>query len=278
MYRYVKSSEDVISALESKFYSSLKTEEGKNKTSLYTDLPVIRNIRRRLEYLVSDVVKQYLPSTYKLNSVYCSTGDCSQEYDPANNHVDVTIVSNQGRKFNYIFMFSPSHDYMKLYTGKIFNEDVYVDEKLNNLVDAVERINISDIMLTFKQSCRAGAKLYEYTRYDEPIRKAYLSLFGALLKVKKDYLLQSEKDSNTFFQMSSRTGNGVYVKAGYNFKKLRLSSDYLEFKEVDRLHLDTDDFHWSDTEYMLQNMGLPLDGTCPTIVSIQDAVPQQKLF
>lgn len=112
--------------------------------------------------------------------------------------------------------------------------------------------------------------------YADPIHSAYMALFRTLFKVKNDYLLKSQKKRNTFFQMTSRTGNGVYVKAGYNFKELEVSSDYTELKEVGKVHINSDRLLWTSDD--INKMGLPIDGTCPEIVSVEEAIPQMKLF
>ena len=125
------------------------------------------------------------------------------------------------------------------------------------------------------ESCKiCGSCLNEDIR---AVSGCYFHLFRSLIRQKGEYLIKPNVESNTYYQLINASKSYGAID-GYRGEFLKPNSAGDDFDVVGYFFIYIDEFRYGFAGKTFPSLNLIMDGTFPTVVSREEALPQQKLF
>lgn len=262
MYRYILSSDSVISKMESNWYKNLEKNRKvvEDLQSLYKEYgcssyqDMFDNVQSRVanalfdEFDFIDSVELY--NFYSMD-IYYEGGGTAEFFVHSDSSVNTYVRKDADDKT----------------VNRTKDIELFIKSNKNVFNVLIKGIEFSDKYYDIK----LGNGFTSIIAKNSPVGATYLTLCRTLVKRKGEYLLKDDK-KNTYYKVSS-VGSDDYT---IRMKELQPAEDGLDLNEVKRLYVNvknSDDMLFSNT-----GINLPTDGTCPTIVSRDEALPQKKLF
>lgn len=273
MYRYILSSDSVINRMESTWYRNL--EKNNNIAEKYEALcrrysctsssDIRKDVSRTAESAVSKIKgirKVLVKTSYILDmDVYVETADRSNPN---------------------LYWFVYRDGVMRLFHNEEgMNSDPYYSQIL-------ECVNSKDVLSRMNDFVEFNNALSEFPPNSDypipltrPVTATYFYLFRSLIRKKGQYLIQDNDNDNVYYQITSVARRvwddaGSTKEKGYNVSVLVPDSDGSDLDVSKQFVISNN--NKSDRDLFDSNTHLPVDGTCPTIVSRDEAIPQKKLF
>lgn len=273
MYRYILSSDSVISRMESTWYRNL--EKNNNIAEKYEAL-----CRRYSCTSSSDISKDVSRIAESAVSKIKGIRKVSVDTTP-NFSMDVYFeTADESGLDMYWFVYRDG--VMRLFHNEEeANSDPYYSQIFEcvNSKDVLSRMND---LVEFKKALSEFPPSSDYpTPLTLPVTATYFYLFRSLIRKKGQYLIQDNDNDNVYYKITSVAKRvwddaGSTEEIGYNVSVLVPNSDGSDLDVSGQFVISND--NKSDSDLFDSNTHLPVDGTCPTIVSRDEAVPQQRLF
>ena len=272
MYRYILSSDSVINRMESAWYKNLdknnsiaeQYEALCHRYSCTSSSDIRKDVRHTVESAVSKIegIREVSVDTTSLSiHVYVKTTD-----KPS---VDA-----------YWFVYHGG--VMQPFDDKEITDSNPYDSQILGCVNSKDVLSRMNDLVEFQNALSEFPPSSNYPiPLTRPVTATYFDLFRSLIRKKGQYLIQDNDNDNVYYQITSvakRVVNdaGSTKVTGYNVSVLVPNSDGNDLEVSKKFVISND--NKSDSDLFDSNTHLPVDGTCPTIVSRDEAVPQQRLF
>lgn len=273
MYRYILSSDSVIGRMESAWYKNLEKNNSIaeqyealcHRYSCTSSSDIRKDVSRMVESAVSKIegVRKVSVETTLDLSMY----------------LDVETTDEPGLN---LYWFVYRNEVMRPFKSEeVMNSKPYYSQIFEcvNSKDVLSRMND---FVEFDNALREFPSSSDYpTALTLPVTATYFYLFRSLIRKKGQYLIQDNDNDNVYYQITSVAKRvwddaGSTEEIGYNVRVLVPNSDGSDLNVSKQFVISND--NKSDSDLFDSNTHLPVDGTCPTIVSRDEAVPQQRLF
>lgn len=272
MYRYILSSDSVIKRMESTWYKNLdknnsiaeQYEALCHRYSCTSSSDIMKDVSRMVERAVSKIEG--------IREVSLDTSD-------PNMFVHVKTTDKPSSK---VYWFVYNDGVVQPFSDKeIMDSDPYYSQILE-CVTSKDVLNSLNDYSEFKNALNEfPPSSYYPIPLTRPVTATYFYLFRSLIRKKGQYLIQDNDNDNVYYKITSVARRvwddaGGTAMTGYNVSVLVPNSDGSDL-DVSRQFVISN-YNKSDRDLFDSNTHLPVDGTCPTIVSRDEAVPQGRLF
>lgn len=273
MYRYILSSDSVINRMESAWYKNLdknnsiaeKYEALCHRYSCTSSSDIRKGVSSIAESAVSKIKgirKVSVKTTHILDMfVYVKTADKSS--------------SNA-----YWFVYRDG--VMRPFDDKEITDSNPYDSQILECVNSKDVLSRMNDLVEFKNALSEFPPSSDYPiPLTRPVTATYFYLFRSLIRKKGQYLIQDNDNDNVYYQITSVAKSvwddaGSTEVTGYNVSVLVPNPDGSDLDVSKKFVISNNSK--SDSDLFDSNTHLPVDGTCPTIVSRDEALPQKKLF
>lgn len=278
MYRYILSSDSVIGRMESDWYRNLE-----KNNRIYDEYSKLVNMYEGYED----------PYWYYLNKFEASIEQALLSVKDikvldikyrahTDDRVQVKIDTPDRGVMIYVFgvVFESGYVYVRFYATEDMQQLAYAKDYKDKYTDAVLTspyvLGFAENIKNFTNKYTAISKgRYSHIAFYNPLKATYFYLFKSLIAQRGKYLIQDMENDEVFYQISGVTrakdGDELYYRVNVLVPSDDSSNSLSVLKKLKIIV--------TRTGYVLPDgMNIPTDGTCPTIVSRDEAIPQKTLF
>ena len=273
MYRYILSSDSVIGRMESAWYKNLEknnsiAEQYKalcHRYSCTSSSDIMKDVSRTAESVVSKItgIRKVLVKTSHILDMF----------------VHVRTADKQSSN---VYWFEYEDGVMQPFDDKEIMDSNPYDSQIFECVNSKDVLSRMNDLVEFQNALSEFPPNSNYPiPLTRPVTATYFDLFRSLIRKKGQYLIQDNDNDNVYYKITSVAKRvvddaGSTKVKGYNVSVLVPSSDGNDLDVSKQFVISND--NKSDSDLFDSNTHLPVDGTCPTIVSRDEAVPQGRLF
>ena len=275
MYRYIVSSDSVISRMESTWYKNLDKnnkimQQLQSMRSSYNSKypngpePVLQERVENMLLKYNNIKEASVEFKYKDNSL--------QEF-----YVYIESMNGDVEKI--------SPGYLDWHSDRHYEWDVRQNDRNRPYSnEVVQVLNSPEVMNILEDDLNLTRMIYEScdtteSYLDENIRSVsgcYFHLFRSLIRQKGKFLIKPDEARNVYYRLTGVSrSEGVIIGYRGDILKFNASGDDFEVKDSFYIAIHEYNYRYYDT---FSSLNFIMDGTFPTIVSREEALPQQRLF